>query len=120
MPDQKSRQWAIEGFLGRVDELKSVLGPASGARLERVRSQLVAALAERDKGDVPKAVMGVARAMADLAEIGDEIGAEEGAMMRALTGEFLKGLARGDDAWTEESLEKLQSKAGTPIKGEKR
>ncbi len=102
--------------MGRLDELKTVLGVRVGPRVERAKSQLIAALAERDKGNREAAVLGVARAMGELATMGDELGAEEGALMRMVTAEFVKGLGRGDQAAVEENLNRIQSRAGTPEK----
>ena len=58
----------------------------------------------------------LAKAMADLATLGDRLGGAEGALMRAVTAAFIQGLARDDRDAVERNLSVIQSHAGTPKK----
>jgi len=118
--DDENRRWAIEGLVAGLDELAGVLGPQVTAQIDAVRTELTGALAERDKGNRRQAIAGVGNAMARLAALGDELGASEGALMRALAERFIAGLGRGDRESAEENLRRIQSKAGVPVKGENR
>lgn len=115
---QDERQWGLERFAASIDELKAVLGPDAAGAVEEAKSELGRALAARDLGDRDGAVAAIARAMAGLASLGDQLGGAEGAMMRALTGELMKGLAGNDREAVERSLELIGSRAGTPKKPE--
>jgi len=106
----------MESFLGSLDELKTVLGAGAAPAIEKAKAGLVAGLAKRDQGDVPAAVAHVAAAMAELAALGDRLGQAEGAMMRAITAQFVSALGRGDRQAIEENLERIQRNAGTAKK----
>lgn len=113
MADEE-RQWAIERFVTGIDELKTVLGQETAPAIDRVKSHLVAAAAARDDGKRTQALESLARAMTVLAELGDQIGGAEGAMMRAVTAAFLQGLAADDREAVERNLALIESRAGTP------
>jgi len=117
--DEGDRRWAIEGLVRGLDELAGLLGPRAAGEIAAIQRELIAALSERDKGNHQQAVSGIGKAMARLAALGDEFGAAEGALMRALAEQFVAGLGRGDRALMEENLQRIQDKAGVPIKGEK-
>jgi hypothetical protein len=110
------RDWPIERFVGGIDELKTVLGTDTGPVIDKVKHELIAAMAARDRGDRDGALVALARAMADLAGLGDRLGGAEGAMMRAVTAALIGGLARDDREQVERSLQVIQSNAGTPKK----
>jgi hypothetical protein len=116
---QDERLWAIERFVGGIDELKTVLGADAGPSVDRAKNELIAAMAARDRGDRDEALTAVARAMAELATLGDRIGAAEGAMMRAVTRALIQGLATDDREAIEQSIAVIQSQAGTPKKPER-
>ena len=107
----------IERFVAGVDELKSVLGGDSGPIVERAKQDLLTAVAARDRGDREGTLVALARAMAELATLGDQLGSSEGRMMRAVTTAFIQGLARDDRDAVERNLAVIQSHAGTPKKG---
>jgi hypothetical protein len=110
------RLWMIERFAGGVDELKVVLGAGAAQGVDKVKQQLVAAMAARDRGDRDASLLALARAMAELAALGDLLGGDEGTMMRAVTRAFIEGLAREDRDQVERALGVIQSQAGTPKK----
>lgn len=104
----------MESFLTRLGELRTVLGEEVAPVLERVRSELVAGLAARDRGDVGEAGVRVAKAMAELATLGDRLEGGEGELMRAMTAEFIRSMARGDADAMERGVDRIQARAGTP------
>jgi hypothetical protein len=110
------RVWPIERFVGGIDELKTVLGPDTAPVIDKVKHQLIAAMAARDRGDRDGALLELARGMAELAGLGDRLGGAEGGMMRAVTAALIEGLARDDREKIERSLAVIQSNAGTPKK----
>jgi hypothetical protein len=110
------RLWMIERFVGGIDELKTVLGAEVAPVVDRAKHQLLTAMAARDRGDRDASILALARAMAELATLGDRLGGPEGAMMRAVTGALIEGLAREDRDQVERNLQIIQSQAGTPLK----
>jgi len=104
----------MESFLGRLGELRTVLGEDVTPVLDKVRAELMAGLAARDRGDVPEAGVRVARAMAELATLGDRLGGSEGDLMRMVTAEFIRSMARGDTDAMERGVDRIQERAGTP------
>ena len=110
------RQWPLERLVLGIDELKVVLGPEVAPAVERVKEFLVRALAHRDRGDRTASLEAVASAMAELAALGDRLDSAEGAMMRAVAGAFVGGLAREDRNAVEQNLNIIQARAGTPKK----
>jgi hypothetical protein len=113
------RAWPIERFVGGIDELKTVLGPDAAPVVDKVKHELIAAMAARDRGERDAAVAALARGMAALAGLGDALGGAEGAMMRAVTAAFIQGLARDDREQVERSLAVIQANAGTPKKDQR-
>ena len=108
------RLWALERFVGGIDELKTVLGVETAPIVDKAKRQLIAAMAARDRGDPNAALVALSEAMAALATLGDRLGGTEGAMMRAVTAAFIQGLARDDRDAVERHLAVIQSHAGTP------
>lgn len=110
------RLWALERFVGGIDELKTVLGPQAAPGVDRAKSELMAAMSARDRGARHEAVLALARGMSELAVLGDTLGPAEGGMMRAVTAELIKGLAAEDKEAVEQNLAIIQAQAGTPKK----
>jgi len=104
----------MESFLGRLSELRVVLGDDVAPVLEKVRGELLAGLAARDRGDMPEASVRLAKSMAELATLGDRLEAGEGALMRVVTAEFIQSMARGDSDAMERGVDRIQARAGTP------
>ena len=112
----EERQWPIERLVGGIDELRTVLGADVGPAVDRVKAELIGAMAARDRGDRDEALTAIARGMGELAALGDRLGEAEGAMMRAVTAAFIGGMARDDRDAVESNLEAIESRAGTPRK----
>ena len=112
--DGDERQWPLERLAGGIEELKTVLGADAAPRIDRVKHQLIHAMAARDRGDRTATLTSIAGAMAGLAELGDRLDAAEGAMMRAVATGFIAGMASDDRETVERHLGVIQSRAGTP------
>ncbi len=114
MSGNQQSQWPIERLLGGLSQLESALSADCAAVLAAVRSDLQAAIAERDGGRHQAAAVQLAQAMTRLAELADRLGNAEGSMMRALTGALIAGLAAKDRGAVESALERIQRQAGRP------
>ncbi len=109
-----AKQWALEGLVNGLERLGSVLGEAAGVRLERVRAELLGAVAARDKGDPAEVKSRIGRAMEELAILGESLDPAEGMAMRALAEQFVSGLDRGDSDAVERNLDEIQARTGRP------
>jgi hypothetical protein len=112
--DGDERQWPLERLARGIEELKTVLGVAAAPRIDVVKQRLLEAMAARDRGDRTATLAAIAGAMAELANLGDALDADEGAMMRAVAAGFVGGMARDDREAVERHLGLIQSRAGTP------
>lgn len=113
-PVGKEKSWALEGFLLRLDELARVLGPGSEAGIAQAKAAVLEALAARSRGDDAACELGLARAMASVAALGDGLDPGEGALMRALAGAFVQGMAKEDGEAMQTSLDRIEARAGKP------
>lgn len=86
---------ALDAFFTRVGELKVVLGGAAGPGVDRLEVVIQAALAARERGDVPGAVRGIVQAMELLADLASASPGVDGAELRAMAAAFKQALARG-------------------------
>ena len=111
---ENERLWPLERLVDGLDELKGVLGSDVAPTVESIKARLRTAIAARDDGKKDEAIFEVGSAMAELSTLGDRIGPAEGAMMRAVTGEMLKGFADEDRDRIEQNMAVIQSKAGKP------
>jgi hypothetical protein len=103
---------ALEAVVSRLGELEVVLGPKITPVLEAVRTGLIAAMAARDRGDVPGAVEQISQAMHRLAGFADQLDPAEATLMRALAQTFRNALLRGNDADAKQSAAVMFQKAG--------
>jgi len=108
---------ALESVVSRLGDLEVVLGAQAGPAVAAVRSMLIAAMAARDRGDMPAAVGQIGQAMDRLAALADGLDPAEATMMRALAENFRSALLRGDDAQAKQSAALMFEKSGaTPRK----
>lgn len=103
---------ALEAVVARLGELESALGASVRPVLDAVRSGLIAAMAARDRGDVPGAIRCIGEAMDRLAAYADRMDAAEGAMMRAIARSFRAALLRGDHAGAKERAAVMFERSG--------
>ena len=83
---------ALEAFFTRVGELKLVLGGAAGPGVDRLEAVIQSALAARDRGDVPAAMLGIVSAMELLAELADRTPGVDGAQLRGMAAAFRQAI----------------------------
>ncbi|RMF21047.1 MAG: hypothetical protein D6760_10265 [Deltaproteobacteria bacterium] len=105
-------QWTVERLLGGLSDLQQALGAECKPVLDRVRVELQAAAAARDRGERAAAAGLVASALTELALLGERIGPAEGALMQALSQAFVAGLARNDRDAVERVLREIEGRAG--------
>ena len=102
----------LDAVLTRLGDLEVVLGTRVRPVLANVRDTLIAAMAARDRGDVPGAIDHIGRAMNRLTALADELDPAEGALMRALAEHFRAALKRGDQAQAKQSAAVMFEKSG--------
>ena len=104
---------ALETVITRLGDLEVVLGKQVAPVLAAVRTTLVAAMAARDRGDMPGAIAQIGQAMDRLAALADHLDpAEEAVLMRALAQNFRAALLRGDQAQAQQSAAAMFQKSG--------
>ena len=103
---------AIEMVVRRLGEMESVFGPAARPLLDGVRDALLAAMAARDRGDVPEAIRQIERGMQRLAELADRLDPGEAALMRILAQQFGQALLRGEAGTARQSAAVMFEKSG--------
>lgn len=103
---------ALESVVTRLGDLEVVLGAQAGPVVATVRSMLIAAMAARDRGDMPAVVGQIGQAMDRLAALADGLDPAEATMMRALAQNFRAALLRGDDAQAKQSAALMFEKSG--------
>ena len=102
----------LDTVLARLGDLEVVLGTRVRPVLGQVREMLIAAMAARDRGDVPGAIDHIGRAMHRLTALADELDPAEGVLMRALAEHFRTALQRGDEAQAKQSAAVMFEKSG--------
>jgi len=102
----------LDMLVARLSEVEVVLGKAVAPVLAAVRDTLIAAMAARDRGDVPAAIVHVGQAMERLAALADRLDPAEAALMRAIAGQFQTALARGDEAHAKRSAAVMFERSG--------
>jgi hypothetical protein len=102
----------LETAVTRLRELEVVLGKEIGPAIAAVRSTLIAAMAARDRGDVPGAIAQIGQGMDRLAGLADGLDPAEAMLMRALAQTFREALLRGDEAAAKQSTAVMFEKSG--------
>lgn len=103
---------ALEKVVAGLADLEVALGPQLGPGLAGVRTMLIAAMAARDRGDVPGAVQQIGNAMDRLTQLADALDPVEAPLMRALAQNFRSALLRGDEAYAKQSAAVMLQKSG--------
>lgn len=103
---------SLEALIAGLGDLQLALGPQAAPGLDAVRGRLSGALAARKDGNVERAVGEITAAMRLLAELADGLDPQEGAMMRAIAGQFEQALRRGDAAHAAESVDAMRKRSG--------
>jgi hypothetical protein len=102
----------LEMLVARLGELEIVLGKQVTAVLAAVRATLIAAMAARDRGDIPAAVEQIGHAMDRLTALADQLDPTEATLMRALAQGFRSALMRGDDARAKQAADVMLQRSG--------
>jgi inactivated superfamily I helicase len=102
----------LEMVLARLRELEVVLGKEAEPGITEVRAALIAALAARDRGDVPDAMARIGHGMDCLAALADRLDANEAVLMRGLAQRFRTALLRGDETTVRQSAAVMFEKSG--------
>lgn len=103
---------ALEQVVHAIGGLESALGPQVASVLAGIRLTLIAAMAARDRGDVPGAIHEIGKAMDRLAALADQLDPTEATLMRALAQNFRGALLRGDEAQAKQNVAVMFRKSG--------
>ncbi|HKF29315.1 MAG TPA: hypothetical protein VKB29_08790 [Candidatus Binataceae bacterium] len=101
-----------------LGELEVVIGPKARPVVAEVRAGLRDAIACRERGDLPGALVRIERAMERLAALGTQLDPAEGAMMRTLAQHFSRALSAGLKGEAKVAVKAMKSKAGDPRGGD--
>jgi hypothetical protein len=108
---------ALDQFLKLADnlsELEVTIGVRARPVVAEVRERLRAAVACRQRGDLPGSLAALRAAMERLAAIGSELDPEEGALMRVVAQRFTESLKLGDKGSAKAAVDLMRHKAGDP------
>jgi len=103
---------ALESVLARLGELEVVLGRQVAPTLAAVRERLLAALAARQRGDLPASLSLIAEAMNRLSLLADGLDPAEAVLMRAVAESFRAALARRDEAEVQRNAAVMLERSG--------
>jgi len=106
---------ALEAFFTRVGELKVVLGGAAAPGVDRLESVIQAALAARERGDVPVAVTKIVQAMELLADLAGASGAADAGALRGMAAAFRQALAHGALGEAKAAAETMREESGSRL-----
>lgn len=108
---------ALEQFLKLADnlgELEVTVGDRARPVVAEVREGLRAAVACRERGDLPGSLAALRAAMERLAAMGSDLDPQEGALMRMVAERFTESLRTGDRNNAKEAVNLMRHKAGDP------
>jgi len=108
---------SLDPFLKLADnlgELEVTLGERARPAVTELRQRLRAAVASRERGDLPASLEQLRGAMERLAAIASELDPGEGAMMRMVAQRFTEALKLGDKGTAKEAVNLMRHKSGDP------
>jgi len=108
---------SLDPFLKLADnlgELEITIGERARPAVAELRQRLRAAVASRERGDLPGSLEQLRGAMERLAAIASELDPEEGAMMRTVAQRFTEALKLGDKGTAKEAVNLMRHKSGDP------
>jgi hypothetical protein len=108
-----SNDWLLR-LADSLREIEIVIGPVARPAVAEVREQFEHAVQRRQSGDVSGALELIRQAMVRLANLGSELDANEGALMRAIADRFGEALALGDKGTAKEAVGLMRRRAGDP------
>ncbi|MDO8433887.1 MAG: hypothetical protein Q7S58_15930 [Candidatus Binatus sp.] len=95
-----------------LGELEIVVGERARPAVAEVREKLREAIACRERGDMPAAIMAIRTAMERLAALASVLDPQEGAMMRFIAERFTQALGTGDKGDAKTVVDVMRRKAG--------
>lgn len=102
----------LEALVDGLAELTVVLGAEAAPVVAGIRETLMAALAARDRGDLPGAVARIGDAMQRLSALADHVDPADAGLMRALAASVRGALLRGDTAEARQRAAVMLEKSG--------
>ena len=108
---------SLDPFLKLADnlgELEVTIGERARPAVVELRQRLRAAVASRERGDLPGSLEQLRAAMQRLAAIAGELDPEEGALMRMVAQRFTEALKLGDKGTAKEAVNLMRHKSGNP------
>jgi hypothetical protein len=108
---------SLDPFLKLADslgELEVTIGERARPAVVELRQRLGAAVASRERGDLPGSLEQLRAAMQRLAAIAGELDPEEGALMRMVAQRFTEALKLGDKGTAKEAVNLMRHKSGDP------
>jgi hypothetical protein len=108
---------ALDPFLKLADslgELEVTIGERARPTVAELRQRLRAAVASRERGDLPGSLEQLRGAMERLAAIASELDPEEGALMRMVAQRFTEALKLGDKGTAKEAVNLMRHRSGDP------
>jgi hypothetical protein len=108
---------SLDPFLKLADnlgELEVTIGERARPAVVELRHRLRAAVASRERGDLPDSLERLRGAMERLAAIAGELDPEEGSLMRMVAQRFTEALRVGDKSTAKEAVNLMRHKSGDP------
>jgi len=108
---------SLDPFLKLADnlgELEVTIGARARPIVAELRQRLRAAVACRERGDLPGSLEQLRGAMARLAAIASELDPEEGALMRMVAQRFTEALKLGDKGAAKDAVNLMRHRSGDP------
>lgn len=108
---------SLNPFLRLADnlgELEVTIGERARPIVAELRQRLRAAVASRERGDLPGSLEQLKGAMERLAAIASELDPEEGALMRMVAQRFTEALKQGDKGSAKDAVDLMRHRAGDP------
>lgn len=112
-----SNDVSLDPFLKLADslgELEVVIGERARPTVAELRQRLRAAVASRERDDLPGSLEQLRGAMERLAAIASELDPEEGALMRMVAQRFTEALKLGDKGTAKEAVNLMRHRSGDP------
>jgi hypothetical protein len=106
---------SLDPFLKLADnlgELEVTIGERARPIVAELRQRLRAAVASRERGDLPGSLEQLRGAMERLAAIAGELDPEEGALMRMVAQRFTEALKLGDKGTAKEAVNLMRHRSG--------
>jgi hypothetical protein len=108
---------SLDPFLklaNNLGELEVAIGAKARPVVAELRERLRAAIASRERGDLPGSLEQLRGAMERLAAIAGELDPDEGALMRMVAQRFTEALRLGNKGTAKEAVNLMRHRSGDP------